>query len=187
MKRVEKADTTLTRTWANHHRRFRRKYYIAENGCWEWMGGRNRFGYGSFNIGRITFAHRASWILHESDIPSDMLVLHKCDNPGCVNPKHLFIGTNQDNTRDAVKKGRHKLDRNRTIPLFIAWTDDLRIREAYMKFKIPVKKIAMMYKVSHNTISEILLCKPAPRYIEAYKIMMSCYYPGYFSGDGEGI
>lgn len=76
-------------------------------GCWIWLGSWLRFGYGQFRSPHGTCAHRYSWALHYGPIPSGMLVLHKCDNPQCTNPEHLFLGTHQDNVDDKVSKGRH--------------------------------------------------------------------------------
>ena len=79
--------------------------------CWVWTGTHFRRN-GVRSYGRLTFgggperAHRASWILHNGPIPDKMLVLHRCDNPPCVNPAHLFLGTDGDNTRDRCLKGR---------------------------------------------------------------------------------
>lgn len=76
-------------------------------GCWVWTGGKNRQGYGLFRFRNRSFlAHRASWILHHGEIPTALGVLHKCDTPLCVNPSHLFLGTQQDNMDDAKSKGR---------------------------------------------------------------------------------
>ncbi len=73
------------------------------NECWEWQGPRNPPGYGvAFGEG----AHRVSWRLAHGDIPKGMYVCHACDNKPCVNPAHLWLGTVQSNTRDAVVKGR---------------------------------------------------------------------------------
>lgn len=75
--------------------------------CWEWTGSRNKKGYGVFRaIGRVELAHRASWALANGLIPSGLCVLHKCDRPSCVNPAHLFIGTQADNVADMEAKGR---------------------------------------------------------------------------------
>lgn len=76
--------------------------------CWEWQGGRNPEGYGRFWDGqRAEYAHRFSWALTHGDIPDGMLILHRCDNPPCVNPDHLFIGDQTVNLLDMSAKGRH--------------------------------------------------------------------------------
>ena len=82
-------------------------------GCWEWQAGRSRRGYGMFRVGRklknnlaTVGAHRFAWIMAHGDAPEGLCVCHKCDNPGCVRPSHLFLGTHKDNARDCISKGR---------------------------------------------------------------------------------
>lgn len=77
--------------------------------CWEWQGYKVQGGYGLFGINyRQILTHRYSWELHFGEIPEGLWVLHKCDNPACVNPEHLFTGTSEDNINDKMIKGRHK-------------------------------------------------------------------------------
>lgn len=80
----------------------------GEDECWEWLAYRDRKGYGKFRTGQtyMPTAHRISWMLCRGDIPEGILVCHTCDNRGCMNPSHLFLGTNTDNLQDMVRKGR---------------------------------------------------------------------------------
>ena len=82
------------------------QYVIKTPTCWIWTGDL-RHGYGRVTMNyRAISAHRASWEYHVGPVPDGMILLHTCDNPPCVNPEHLRIGTNQDNTDDMVAKGR---------------------------------------------------------------------------------
>lgn len=77
------------------------------DGCWEWAGGKRSFGYGSIKWqGKFPGAHRVAWMLTNGDIPSGASVLHKCDNPPCVRPDHLFLGDHAENMKDMARKGR---------------------------------------------------------------------------------
>ena len=80
------------------------------DGCWEWTGDKNKGRYGSIYCSeekRNLRAHRMSYEMHKGPITDGLWVLHRCDNPPCVNPDHLFLGTARDNIMDAIKKGRH--------------------------------------------------------------------------------
>jgi len=77
--------------------------------CWNWQGGKNNIGYGLIRDGkRMRTTHRVSYELNNGQIPTNLVVCHKCDNPKCINPDHLWVGTRKDNTQDMMKKGRHK-------------------------------------------------------------------------------
>jgi hypothetical protein len=83
-------------------------------GCWNFLGAKNKFGHGMFSFNRKTIgAHRFSYEYHFNKIPNGLYVCHHCDNPMCVNPNHLFLGTAQDNILDAIAKGRI----NKKIPV----------------------------------------------------------------------
>lgn len=79
----------------------------GSDGCWVWIGNRRPDGYGLFYLfGKQLRAHRVSWEMHNGPIPEGVFVCHRCDNPSCVRPSHLFLGTIQDNNADRVQKGR---------------------------------------------------------------------------------
>lgn len=84
------------------------KRVITKNGCWEWIGARNKKGYGMLRVNqRPRLVHRLScFIFHDLPIEDDLLACHKCDNPPCFNPKHLFLGTNAENIKDMYNKNR---------------------------------------------------------------------------------
>lgn len=80
---------------------------IAKNGCWLWTKTRNSNGYGQVKIDKKHwFVHRASYTIFKGDIPCGLCVCHSCDNPSCVNPDHLWLGTRKQNSEDMVRKGR---------------------------------------------------------------------------------
>jgi hypothetical protein len=85
----------------------------SDNECWPWTGNKNLRGYGRFSVGKkiqgSEGAHRVSWKLHNNqEIPHKMHIMHKCDNPICVNPNHLVLGTAKENTHDMIAKGRKR-------------------------------------------------------------------------------
>jgi len=91
--------------------RLQTKYRInPKTGCWEWTASIKRNGYGQIGVRQpkptMLDAHRASWMVHKGPIPKGMRVLHHCDVKACVNPEHLFLGTQADNVRDMIAKGR---------------------------------------------------------------------------------
>lgn len=95
--------------------RFWKKVRRGE-GCWEWTGYRQSPVYGGHGLfrrgdGRVGMhgAHRASWEIHNGPVPTGLFVLHRCDNPPCVRPDHLFLGTQSDNVRDMDAKGRRRV------------------------------------------------------------------------------
>jgi len=83
--------------------------FIKTDGCWNWTACKIKAGYGQINIdGKMQLAHRVSYEMYKNKIPEGLHVRHSCDNPSCVNPDHLELGTNQDNVNDRTKRGRHK-------------------------------------------------------------------------------
>lgn len=121
------------------------------NGCWEWSGGRDRRNYGHLEVNRRNIlAHRFSWTLHFGPIPKGMLVCHSCDNPGCVRPDHLFLGTKKDNAQDAKRKGRKPKGENHpSAKLTNEQVEEIR------RSPLSSNKLGRIYKVSSGWIRSI--------------------------------
>lgn len=91
--------------------RFEESYIPGpDSGCWLWISGKDKDGYGHFVIEKKIRmrAHRFSWILYQGEITNGLWVLHSCDTPSCVNPSHLWLGTPKENSNDRDRKGRFK-------------------------------------------------------------------------------
>lgn len=128
--------------------------------CQEWVGGKFNDGYGSFYMNKKNYrAHRASWEITNGAIPREMQVLHRCDNPGCVNPKHLFLGTQDDNIKDMVikKRGRsHTLKGEACTTAKLTQRQVNEIRLQYKNGGITCKQLGNKYGVSEGNIGLII-------------------------------
>lgn len=137
--------------------------------CWEWNASKDTGGYGIFSVNGVAQgAHRVAYLLVNETIPEGMHVLHTCDNRSCVNPNHLFLGTNHDNVMDKVAKGRQgrpkgNLSGAHTHPEKIlkgsslgtsklTESDVIKIRELYANGNTSTYKLAEQYKVSQALI-----------------------------------
>lgn len=133
-------------------------HYKVNNktGCWEWFRAKTK-GYGHFAIkGNFYLAHRFMWIINNGNIPDGLFVCHKCDNPCCINPDHLFLGTNIENLQDAINKGiklgnskgekngRSKLTQNQILNI-----------KHLLHCKVPTKRIAEKFGISQRHVQYI--------------------------------
>ena len=119
--------------------------------CWLWIG-EIRNGYGKFKLDSRHFvsAHRFAYEDYFGKIPVNMSVLHQCDNPPCVRPDHLFLGTHKDNARDALLKGRMSKVTSITLDNVIS------IREQYASGMVTQQRLADQFNISRSTISAIV-------------------------------
>ncbi len=135
--------------------------------CWIWMGSVNKKGYGRLKAdGKMQYAHRFSYSIYVGEIPKYMLVCHNCDNPPCVNPNHLFLGSDIDNVNDMIKKRRDRKAIGRNV-----WTTKLtkkqvlKIKQKYIPYKYSTYKLAKEYNVSQSTISDIVIRNASWKYL----------------------
>jgi len=131
--------------------------YKSELGkCWVWIGYRAKKGYGQFHIGKVPLsAHRVSWAITNGKT-EPLPLLHKCDNPSCVNPSHLFLGTLSDNTQDMLRKGRcNPPHGERSGSAKFTWEQVLEIREL-KKTGIKTRLICQKYQRGRAIINKIL-------------------------------
>ena len=126
--------------------------------CWLWLGSKLKQGYGRFRIkDHLVLAHRVAFELSCIKIPARMCVLHKCDTPSCVNPNHLFLGTQADNVHDCIQKGRftravgEKYKRSS-----LTEEDILKIRSLREEITISCRELAELYSVSKTAIEKIV-------------------------------
>lgn len=137
------------------------KEYIENNsthnlssGCWEWAGYCNPDGYGQRKInGKTLRAHRMSYTVYSGEIPEGLCVLHKCDNPKCCNPEHLFIGTHSDNMKDMWDKNRHPREKNPELSAKLTKDQVMYVRNA--EGSISGDALGRILNVSGGTIRNI--------------------------------
>lgn len=135
--------------------------------CWVWTGPTRGKGYGAVRFdGRMQSAHRVSWEMKHGPIGGGLHVLHRCDNPPCINPDHLFLGTNRDNAADCRAKGRTPRGwKNGAARLTPAQVED--VRQAHAR-GFEIAAIARHYGVARITVRKILTGKSwAPSAYEA--------------------
>jgi hypothetical protein len=131
--------------------------------CWEWQASRNNHGYGQLSKAKNKSpykTHRLSWEIHNGEIPTGMSVCHKCDNPPCVNPKHLFLGTHYENMQDAKHKGR--MANNGSAPgeanpaAKLTPAEVSEIRTSYTEGEMPQSYLAKKYGICDDSIAKVI-------------------------------
>ena len=130
---------------------------ISLDVCWEWKGRKNSDGYGEFDYNNTcTFAHRYSWMTLHGEIPKGMVICHKCDNPPCCNPNHLFMGTVQDNVRDRDAKGRQADRHGKKNGRAVLDEEKVRAIKLLRKNGATYKELQQEFGVSNGCINHIV-------------------------------
>lgn len=144
-------DKTISNFWKKVE--ISKDNFYNDTPCWEWTGG-TKMGAGAFRIdGKTYYAYRISWILKNKKIPRGLCVLHKCDNRLCVNPDHLFLGTQKDNLLDMIRKGRRGIINN---PRKLTPEEVEKIRELYLTGEYSQPEIANLFEISTSHVCNII-------------------------------
>jgi hypothetical protein len=140
--------------------RFQRHYIQGDpNECWEWQAGRDKDGYGSIGngTGRSIKAHRYAYERTYGAILPSMVVMHTCDNPPCVNPNHLRMGTHRENSQDKIRKGRADSSKGASHHSAVLDREKvLQIRQLSTSGGYSQQELAAMFGVKQNTISRTI-------------------------------
>lgn len=142
------------------------KVIVDENGCWNWTGSKNSEGYGNIGVGsrkdgtrKTLKAHRASYSVFVGEIPLGRDICHKCDNPSCVNPSHLFPGTEKENVADMDAKGRRGFVLSENHPKAKLTENDVMEARTLRKQGFSYYRLAKMYGVYRETMRQAVIGK----------------------------
>lgn len=126
--------------------------------CWPFVGAHSQAGYGRFSLHRQSAqAQRVAWLLAKGDIPKGLNVLHKCDNPPCCNPAHLFLGTYADNNRDRSRKGRNvDLRGEKSGKAKLTWEQVRQIRALFNAGETNLHELGRRFDIDHSVIWHIV-------------------------------
>ena len=131
--------------------------FLNTDRCWSWKGCKDKNGYGRMTFNRKDYrAHRISWEITNGEIPQKMIICHSCDNPSCVNPNHLFLGTHKLNNQDMINKGRKKSFPGENNGMAILTENDVIEIRKWAKSGIKHGIIAYNFGVKKSYISGIV-------------------------------
>lgn len=135
--------------------RFEEKF-TKSDGCWNWIAYKDRWGYGRLQFSKkMQSAHRVAYQLYVGEIPEGLCVLHHCDNPACCRPDHLFLGTNNDNVRDRMNKGRGAIGEKHGMAKLTE--EQVKTIRSKRSEGAHATDLAKQFGVAQRTISKIVL------------------------------
>lgn len=130
------------------------------SGCWNWTAGKDSYGYGQMRVnGRKRLVHRISYEENTGPIPPRLCVLHRCDNPACINPEHLFLGTHRENMDDMLAKGRQARTSQKGVLHGHAKLTEADVLAIRVASGISQAALALQYGMGRSQISNIRLGK----------------------------
>jgi hypothetical protein len=136
---------------------FMSRFTIEPGGCWIWTGCKAGNGYGAIKINQKQYgAHQMAYLFFRGPLPKGLMVCHHCDNPLCVNPKHLFLGTALDNVRDMYSKGRQNPPRGSAGSAILTEEQVLEIRKLASESGISRSNLAKSFGVKTATIGAVV-------------------------------
>lgn len=149
---VREDNASISKLW----KRLWPKIKYPNNGCWEWQGNKDKDGYGTLRWRGEQRTHRVAWTLFHGKIQRGLYVLHKCDNPSCVNPTHLFIGDAKLNASDMISKGRQRHPCGSVHHM--AKLTENQVREIRRKYKAGTRQseLAIRFGIKYVTINHIV-------------------------------
>jgi hypothetical protein len=130
---------------------------LVGDGCWEWQAGHHSYGYGTLGGKNWrAYAHRLSYQMFRGPVPSWLCVCHSCDNPNCVKPSHLFLGTKADNTHDMLAKGRQVVRFGENHPHAKLTCEEARqVRDLASAKVLSARQIGRDYGITHGIVCKI--------------------------------